>query len=314
MSRATRRRSPRRSSISRPKLIVGAGGAKTRDDALELGEARPDYMFFGRFGYDNKPEPHPRNLSLGAWWAEMIQIPCIVMAGSDIASVEAVAATGAEFVALSSACSPRASIRRPRSRGPTRILDETAPRLRGLSRCAGAACLLAAAWRVLAAGVAQPAPPAVADSRRTARDASCASGGLTATSRRSRTASARRRPTPAYGAFQRGLYITAYNLALPRAENGDPAAQTLVAEILSRGLGAHANEAEAAKWYQRAAEQGVPEAQFQYALMLLDGRFVTKDPKGAYALMQAAAEAGNRLAQFNFAQMLVDREPGDRRP
>jgi TPR repeat protein len=115
---------------------------------------------------------------------------------------------------------------------------------------------------------------------------------------------------PAFGAFQRGLYKTAYNLALVRAENGDPAAQTLVAEILSRGLGMARNEAEAAKWYARASEQGVPEAQFQYALMLLDGRFMKKDPQGAYALMQAAAEAGNRLAQFNFAQMLVDRETG----
>ncbi len=84
------------------KISVGAGGAKTREDALELGETRPDYIFFGKFGFDTKPEPHHRNLSLGAWWAEMIQIPCIVMAGSDIASVEAVAATGAEFVALSS--------------------------------------------------------------------------------------------------------------------------------------------------------------------------------------------------------------------
>ena len=45
----------------------------------------------------------------------------------------------------------------------------------------------------------------------------------------------------AYGAFQRGLYKTAYNLALTRAQNGDPAAQTLVAEILSRGLGVPLN-------------------------------------------------------------------------
>lgn len=119
-------------------------------------------------------------------------------------------------------------------------------------------------------------------------------------------------PDAAFGAFQRGLYITAYNLALGRAENGDPAAQTLVAEILSRGLGRARDEAGAARWYARASEQGVPEAQFQYALLLLDGRFVTRDEKGAYALMQAAAEAGNRLAQFNFAQMLVDREPGAR--
>jgi TPR repeat protein len=120
-----------------------------------------------------------------------------------------------------------------------------------------------------------------------------------------------RQPDEAYGAYQRGLYKTAYNLALVRARNGDPAAETLVAEILSRGLGVPLNAAEAAKWYQRAAEQGVPEAQFQYALMLLDGRYVKKDERQAHALMQAAAEAGNPLAQFNFAQLLVSEDPGD---
>lgn len=115
---------------------------------------------------------------------------------------------------------------------------------------------------------------------------------------------------PAYGAFQRGLYRTAFNLALENAQKGDATAQTLVAEILARGLGVARNEAEAAKWYESAAEQGVPEAQFQYALLLLDGRFVKKDKQGAFALMEAAAEAGNALAQFNFAQLLVERDPG----
>ncbi len=81
---------------------VGAGAPRPATRRWN-GEERPDYMFFGRFGYDTKPEPHARNLALGAWWAEMIEIPCIVMAGSDLASVEAVAATGAEFVALSAA-------------------------------------------------------------------------------------------------------------------------------------------------------------------------------------------------------------------
>ena len=118
-------------------------------------------------------------------------------------------------------------------------------------------------------------------------------------------------PDAAFGAYQRGLYKTALNLALPRAEAGDAAAQTLAAEILSRGLGVARNEKEAAKWYQLAAEQGTPEAQFQYALMLIDGRFVKKDEQAAYALMQAAAEAGNKLAQFNFAQMVIKREPGE---
>lgn len=85
------------------RMAVGAGGIKTRDDALDLGELRPDYVFFGRFGYDNKPETHPRNLGLAAWWAEMIEVPCVLMAGSDIESVAGAARTGAEFVALSRA-------------------------------------------------------------------------------------------------------------------------------------------------------------------------------------------------------------------
>jgi thiamine-phosphate pyrophosphorylase len=110
------------------KMMVGVGGAKTRDDALELGEARPDYIFFGRFGYDTKPEPHHRNLTLGQWWAEMVEIPCIVMAGSDIRSVEAVGRTGADFVALSSAVfgegiDPKEAVARANA-----ILDEIAPR------------------------------------------------------------------------------------------------------------------------------------------------------------------------------------------
>ncbi len=118
-------------------------------------------------------------------------------------------------------------------------------------------------------------------------------------------------PDAAYGAYQRGLYKTAYNLALERAKQGDAPAQTLVAEILARGLGMPANAAEAAKWYQRAAEQGVPEAQFQYALILIDGRQVKKDEKKAQVLLQAAAEAGNPLAQFNLAQLLLEQDPGE---
>jgi thiamine-phosphate pyrophosphorylase len=110
------------------RMIVGTGGATTRDDALELGETQPDYMFFGRFGFDTKPEPHRRNLALGAWWAELVEIPCIVLGGSEVSSVEAVAATGADFVALSSAvfgpdADPRAAVEQANA-----ILDRTAPR------------------------------------------------------------------------------------------------------------------------------------------------------------------------------------------
>jgi thiamine-phosphate pyrophosphorylase len=110
------------------RMMIGTGGAKTRDDALELGEMRPDYIFFGRFGYDTEPGPHHRNLSLGTWWAEMIEVPCIVMAGSDIASVAGVASTGAEFVALSSAVFAEGADPAERVAAANALLEEKAPR------------------------------------------------------------------------------------------------------------------------------------------------------------------------------------------
>ena len=58
---------------------------------------------FGKPGGDIRPEPHPKNLDLGQWWSQMVEIPCIVMGGSDPQSALAVAATGAEFVALGNA-------------------------------------------------------------------------------------------------------------------------------------------------------------------------------------------------------------------
>lgn len=83
-----------------PKLIVGGGNAKERHAALEIGELQPDYIFFGKLDGDIKPEPHSKNLALAEWWASMVEIPCIVMGGTDPESVVAVAESGAEFVAL----------------------------------------------------------------------------------------------------------------------------------------------------------------------------------------------------------------------
>lgn len=115
----------------------------------------------------------------------------------------------------------------------------------------------------------------------------------------------------AYGAFQRGLYITARNLALPRANEGDAAAQALLAEIYARGLGVARDVETAAIWYEKAAEQGIPEAQFQYALLLLE-----RSSKGsleyevAIELMKNAADSGNAQAQFNYAQLILAQRPG----
>ncbi|WP_374566834.1 thiamine phosphate synthase [Nitratireductor sp. ZSWI3] len=111
----------------RDRLMIGAGAIKTRDDALERGEMQPDYVFFGRFGYDNKPEPHPRNLTLASWWSQMVELPCIVLGGNEVASVTAVAESGADFVALCAAVfsddtDPARAVAEANA-----ILDRTAP-------------------------------------------------------------------------------------------------------------------------------------------------------------------------------------------
>jgi uncharacterized protein len=115
----------------------------------------------------------------------------------------------------------------------------------------------------------------------------------------------------AYSAYQRGFYLTAMDLALSRAQLGDAAAQTLVAELFSEGLGVARNMEDAAFWYKQAAGNGNASAQFKYAIMLLEGKFVDRDQKTSQELMKKAADAGNAFAQFNHAQSLVADHPGD---
>lgn len=114
-----------------PKLIVGGGNATDRHHALEIGELRPDYVFFGRTDGDIKPEAHPKNLALAEWWASMIEIPCIVMGGTDPQSALAAAETGAEFVALRLAVFGEAGQAPSVVAAVNALLDEKAPRFEG---------------------------------------------------------------------------------------------------------------------------------------------------------------------------------------
>jgi len=95
--------------------ILGYGNPHNRHTALEAGEGLPDYLFFGALGKDLKPDPHPRNLSLAAWWAEIMQIDCVIQAGADLAALPAALAAKAEFIALEqaifTAAEPAAALR-----------------------------------------------------------------------------------------------------------------------------------------------------------------------------------------------------------
>lgn len=113
----------------------------------------------------------------------------------------------------------------------------------------------------------------------------------------------------AYGAFQRGFYLTAFKLALPRAETGDPAAQTLIAELYWNGFGIGRDQKKAVDWYRFAAEAGNREAQFAYANILLRGKVVPLDKETGTRFMLAAAKQNHPQANFNYAQILTASRP-----
>lgn len=110
----------------------------------------------------------------------------------------------------------------------------------------------------------------------------------------------------AYGAFQRGYYLTALALALPRAEKADPAAQTLIAEIYAKGLGVAENVARASSWYALAAKNGDRMASFELGLLYLNGDGVPKNRARAAELFKQAADKGYPPAEYNLALLHVE--------
>lgn len=110
----------------------------------------------------------------------------------------------------------------------------------------------------------------------------------------------------AFGAFQRGYFLTALELALPRAEQGDAAAQTLIAEIYSKGLGVAQNAERAAGWYQLAAKNGDRLATFELGSLYQDGVGVPQDREKAAALFREAADKGYVPAKYNLALLHVE--------
>ena len=87
----------------RRKKIVGAGGVRSRHEAMLAGESDPDYVFFGRLDGDTGAAIFEKSFELAEWWSSLFVIPGIVMGGKSIASVRQAAAAGIEFVALSRA-------------------------------------------------------------------------------------------------------------------------------------------------------------------------------------------------------------------
>ncbi len=120
----------------------------------------------------------------------------------------------------------------------------------------------------------------------------------------------------AYGAFQRGLYLTAFSEASKRiaANPADAPAMTLIAELYANGFGVRQDWARAADWYRLAVQRGDPHAAFALGMMTLDGRGVAKDAAAGRRLLESAADAVPAAA-YNLALLLLDarRPESDRR-
>ncbi|WP_455476270.1 thiamine phosphate synthase [Bartonella sp. B17] len=80
--------------------IRGFGNLRDRHCAMVAAETGADYLFFGKLGADKKPHAHPRNIQLAQWWAEIMETPAVLQAGSDFATFDEVLKTACEFIAV----------------------------------------------------------------------------------------------------------------------------------------------------------------------------------------------------------------------
>lgn len=89
-------------SSMKPQRIVGAGGTRTRHDAMSAGELDVDYMCFG----DPSPDGWTPDIDLiverVGWWSSIFNVPCVGFA-SRLEDVEPIVSAGADFVALGDA-------------------------------------------------------------------------------------------------------------------------------------------------------------------------------------------------------------------
>lgn len=83
----------------KPDRIVGVGALRSRDAAMNAGEAGCDYVLFGEPRADGTLPPAEQVIERCEWWAQVFTTPCIGYAATP-AMVRGLAGTGIEFVAL----------------------------------------------------------------------------------------------------------------------------------------------------------------------------------------------------------------------
>jgi len=83
----------------KPERIAGAGGLRSRHDAMLAGESGADYVMFGEVGAGGKTPPFQAVEERVKWWADLVEVACVGYV-SNAGEVAALAQAGADFVAL----------------------------------------------------------------------------------------------------------------------------------------------------------------------------------------------------------------------
>ncbi len=117
----------------------------------------------------------------------------------------------------------------------------------------------------------------------------------------------------AFGAYQRGLYVTALREAVKSLEKdpGNAASMTLMGELYRDGLGVKPNPAEAVRWYLLADKQGDPNAAFALARAYIEGSGVKQDHAKAKEFFERAAAKNHPAALYNLGIMAIEGEIQD---
>jgi TPR repeat protein len=109
----------------------------------------------------------------------------------------------------------------------------------------------------------------------------------------------------AYGAYQRGYYLTALAEATKRAKQNDPVAMTLLGELYAQGLGVGRDDKKAAEWYRLAASHGNRNAMFALAMFDFEGRAGPRNPDDGAKMLAQAANLGLPAAQYDLGLLYL---------
>jgi thiamine-phosphate pyrophosphorylase len=81
---------------------MGVGAIRSKDEAMNAGEAGADYLLFGEPRADDSLPSLESVVERATWWAEIFETPCVVYAPS-LEAIPELVATRAEFIALGDA-------------------------------------------------------------------------------------------------------------------------------------------------------------------------------------------------------------------